>query len=100
MDKLSMILTKDELDRIKIIKNNSEICMDLHKLTAKQAKRLVSNLIALNRTSFSLRLIHGYNHGTAIKEMLWNKFDNDRLKERKTVENNPGQTIFMIKETA
>ncbi len=58
------------------------------------------NLIALNRTSFSLRLIHGYNHGTIIKEMLWNKFDNDRLKERKTVENNPGQTIFMIKEIA
>ncbi len=41
MDKLDMILTKDELNRIKIAKNNSEICMDLHKLTAKQAKRLV-----------------------------------------------------------
>lgn len=91
---MMMIFTKEEIERIK--ENPDGICLDLHRLSVKQSKRLVNNVISMNRDNFSLTLIHGYVHGTAIKEMLVGNFDNPRVIGKHGVKNNYGRTVFDI----
>ena len=91
---MMMVFTKDELERIK--ENPDGISLDLHQLSVKQSKRLVNNVISMNRDNFSLTLIHGYIHGTAIKEMLIANYDNPRVIRKHGVKNNYGRTVFEV----
>lgn len=97
--RLEMILTKEELSRIKITKNQFNILrliVDLHKMTTREAKKFLNNLINVLRGNFELKIIHGYNHGTAIKEMLQNDFCNGKIKGKYVDEYNPGATFVTI----
>lgn len=96
-EKMKMVLTKDDLARIKTLENASSISLNLHQLSVKEAQRLVKNIIALNRDNFTLTLIHGYHRGTKIKDMLNNEFQNERLVSKHEVKNNQGRTVFDIK---
>ncbi len=97
-EKMEMIFTKDEIKRITM--NKDKMFLDLHKLTVRQAQRLVNNVISIDRDSFTLTLIHGYHGGTAIKEMLNDQFDNPRVVEKKPVKNNQGRMIFSVKRAS
>lgn len=85
----STIFTKDQLNRITIIDDESlTVVVDLHRLSKIEAKRFVSNLINLtNNHPFSLDLIHGYHRGTVLKEMIA-----DELKNKRIVANVPDAT--------
>ncbi len=93
-EKMMMIFTKEEMDRIS--ESEDGLYLDLHQLTVKQAQRLINNLILLDRDGFSLTLIHGYNHGTKIKEMLSNDYTNKRVTNKHGVKNNPGRTVLEV----
>lgn len=97
--KLELILTKDEISRIisKVKEDGEpEVTLDLHKLTVREARRLIGNIIAVNRERFELNLIHGYNHGTALRDMIRQEFKNPRIYERKQYSYNAGVTTFEI----
>ena len=97
-----MIFTADEIKRIKEkVKNGErEISVDLHQLTVKQAQKLMKNLIAIDREGCTMRVIHGYHGGTAIRSMVNNDLDSPKIKSRHILENNPGQTILTISSAA
>ena len=69
-DRLKMILTQEEINRLKITESNSEhikIIADVHGMKCYEARRFINNIINIVRIAFQLVIIHGYNHGTAIK---------------------------------
>ncbi len=100
---IQMIFTKEEINRIKEkIKANGEreVSVDLHHLTVKEAQKFMKNLIALDREGCTMRVIHGYNHGTAIKTMIQNNLQSQKIAEKHSCAHNPGQTILTIKKAA
>ena len=97
-EKMMMIFTKEEMSRIS--ENDHTITVDLHGLIVKDAKKLLNNLMALNRDGDDICAIHGYSHGTAIKEMINAELDNPRLVEKKGVKKNYGRTILKIRKAA
>ena len=97
--RLKMILTPEEIGRLKITESNSDhikIIADVHGMKCYQARRFINNIINIVRTAFQLVIIHGYNRGTAIKEMLAQNFSNDHIYEQFPDPRNQGVTHMLI----
>ena len=97
--RLATVLPNDELHRLKIenIEDRS-VCItaNVHKLKCHQARRLINNVICLLQIPFKLTIIHGYNHGTAIKDMLSTNYTNKHITKKYVDNNNPGITHMLI----
>ena len=96
---LKCVMTGEELSRIELCETedgNACVSLDLHNLSCKKAERLTRNVINVNRRPFVLNAIHGFNHGTAIKEMILSTDFGNRVVERKSPAWNPGQTYLTI----
>lgn len=72
------------------------ITVDLHGLSVLEARRLLNNIIAMIRRPFLLEIIHGYHHGTAIRDMIYTDFDNPKVISRHINMANPGITFAEI----
>ena len=97
--RLRMVLTQSEMNRIKISESHGEkirITADVHGMKCYEARRFINNIINIVRTAFHLVIIHGYNHGTAIKEMLAQNFSNDHIYEQFPDPRNQGVTHMLI----
>lgn len=97
--RLKMVLTQSEMNRIKISESRSgkiRITADVHGMKCYEARRFINNIINIVRTAFQLVIIHGYNHGTAIKEMLAQNFTNDHICEQFPDPRNHGVTHMLI----
>ena len=79
-----MIYTTEELSRIIVEDDDNQlnIIVDVHGMKCREARRLINNLILLISGSFTMEIIHGYIHGTAIKEMIAKETINNRIKNR------------------
>jgi len=96
---MQLIFTKEEISRVKekIRQNGTkEVIVDLHGLTVKKAQRMLTNLIAIDREGYDILAIHGFNHGTAIKNMISEDLKSARIAGKKSPSHNPGQTIISI----
>ena len=97
--RLRMVLTNDELSRISIQEKSQGrilITADVHGMRCYEAKRFINNIINIVRMSFQLVIIHGYNHGTAIKEMLAQNFNNNHIYKQCPEPRNQGVTHMLI----
>lgn len=97
--RLRMIFTKDELNRITVSVSAHHtlfIMVDVHGLTCCEARRFINNIINVIQCPFQLEVIHGYTHGTAIKEMLATNFRNVRITERHPDSYNYGVTYMTL----
>lgn len=92
MARMEMVLKKEDMDRIKV--SGNKIQVDFHGLGTKDALILLNNVINLNRNSCDIEAIHGYNHGTCLKEMINQRFRNPRIQKRIVSEANPGVTFI------
>lgn len=70
-DKLKLILTEEEMNRF--FGRNGRYYIDVHRLKVIEAKKLIKKIGALVIIGEKLTVIHGYNRGAAIKEMLIKK---------------------------
>ncbi len=91
-EQLEMILTRDELMRVRM--DGKVLYVDLHGLKVAEAKRLLLNIMAVNRAGYDICAIHGYHHGTAIKEMIQTRLYNQGMVRREVVKNNLGRTFL------
>lgn len=73
-----------------------KVTVDVHGLTTRQAKRLINNIIAMIRCSFELDIIHGYHHGTAIRDMIYTDLSNTKIRSKHLELWNPGITVMAI----
>ena len=72
------------------------ITVDLHGFRKRNAERVINNIISMYRFPFKLALIHGYNHGTVLKELIWNEYENTRIIDKETPVTNWGITYLSI----
>lgn len=93
MARFSLVLKKEDMARIHV-KNEAEIFVDLHGLRTDEAIKFLNNIINLNKEECIIRVIHGFNHGTALRDMINNRFCNPRIRNRQVVKSNPGMTIL------
>ncbi len=69
------------------------VTLDVHGLKCTQAKKIINNLLNAVRQKIRLIVIHGFNHGTAIKEML-PTLQNNHIVNLQLDELNPGKTFI------
>ena len=96
---MTLIFTCEELSRISFHKTNAGVVdmnLDLHGLNCYQAKKVLKNVINVVRDEFNLNVIHGYNHGTVLKEMVSKTDFCSRVIKRSCPSWNPGMTILTI----
>ncbi len=97
--KMGFIMTKDELERIKVSEEESgdmKVQVDLHELHKKEAKRFIGNILGLVNGPFRLKVIHGYNNGTVLKEYVNDELQNKRIQNRYVPAYNQGITILNV----
>ena len=69
--RLGLIFTEDEISRIRMHAGDfPSVTVDVHGMGCLEAKAFLKNVIALFRNAFKLVVIHGYNNGTAIRDMV------------------------------
>ena len=97
--RLGMIFSQEDIDRITVkdeAEKNLQVIVDVHGLKCSQAKRFINNIINAIRTAFKLVIIHGYNHGTAIKDMLAENFMNSHIVDQYQDPYNKGITYMVL----
>lgn len=95
MMRYRMIFTNEEISRItKLDEYAYEV--DLHGECRADAKRFLNNLINVTRHPFVLSVVHGYNHGTVLQEMVRSDFDNPRVVSMNAVPFNQGETVLCV----
>ncbi len=96
--RLKTVLTEDEMDRLLIndYEADIEMTVDVHGLKCNQAKRFLNNIINLVQGSFRMIVIHGFNHGTAIRDMLIKGLDNPHIASQNIDAHNPGITHMVL----
>lgn len=73
--------------------------LDLHGMTQVQARAAVeAALRRASRSTYRLRLIHGYHGGTALRDMLRREFAGHRKVLRIELGLNPGSTELVLRE--
>ena len=73
--------------------------IDIHNLNQYQAQvRIESLLRRADRAVYILRIIHGYNQGTALKDMIRAQFSGHPKVKRIAPGSNPGVTDLILRE--
>lgn len=99
ISKLKLIFTEPELNRLTIQEKNNgktRITADVHGMKCFEARRFINNIINIVHAAFQLIIIHGYNHGTAIKDMLSHNFQNNHIYKQFPDPYNKGVTHMFI----
>lgn len=97
--RFSKVFTNEELGRITGCTNTvrgNYIRVDVHGLTKSVAKRFINNIINVIRDAFNLLVVHGFQHGNVIREMLRSEFWNPKVCSLHEVISNPGVTYLVI----
>ncbi len=99
LSRISFVVFGDDCWRVKIdfkVVGSPEIIYDAHGQTVLEARRTIRNIANIVMAPITLIVIHGYRHGTAIKEMLAEENFSGRLICRYSPEFNPGETFMEI----
>ncbi|MCH4034724.1 MAG: Smr/MutS family protein [Lachnospiraceae bacterium] len=94
-ERLEMVLTDTELRRIWGVQGGP-VYIDLHGLSCREARRLLGNVINLLRGPASIKVIHGYHHGTALRDMVRTNFCNIHVYAVQPDDANQGLTTLQV----
>ena len=73
--------------------------IDLHGLTQDAARKVIDKALAgAAKTTYQIQLIHGYNRGTSLRSMIYDWYRYEPKVKRIIPGDNPGITIFVLKE--
>ncbi|MCQ2467691.1 MAG: Smr/MutS family protein [Clostridia bacterium] len=97
--RLGLILTRIEQERISFFcsENSMSVAVDLHGLSYVKGKRLLRNIINTIPFDCSILVIHGFNHGTVLKNMVRNDLISSRVVRSECFDFNPGVTRLIIR---
>ena len=97
-ERISFVLYGEDSWRILSISEDEngrmELTIDVHGLSVQEARRKIRNVINISTEAFRLNVVHGYNHGTSIKDMLADKQISKRLEAQYCPQRNPGETVM------
>lgn len=98
-DRMTFILNRDEFGRVKVYKDVDDVAvlqLDLHLMTKDAVRMLLDKTILMMRFPFRLDLIHGFNNGVVLKNLIKYEYINDRITAIYTPDYNPGRTILEV----
>ncbi len=73
--------------------------VDVHRMTRAQAIRAIdAALRKTNASVYRLRVIHGYNSGTVLRDMVRTYYRDHPKVKRIEVGLNPGETYMVLRE--
>lgn len=85
-----LIVTKE-------FQNNQVMTIDLHEYSVIDAKQKLTVFVKTAPKHIrEIVVIHGYNHGTFLRDMVRKEFKNNRV-ERKLISLNQGITTLVLK---
>lgn len=70
--------------------------VDLHRMTRHEAKYVINNIISMYDFNFTIVLIHGYNNGTILKNMIQYEINSKRISMKYRDVYNKGETTLLI----
>lgn len=83
-----------------VLKMEKTIEIDIHGLTADDAKRRLEHLLSHAGPGIAeVRVIHGYNSGQTLREMVRHRLKHPRIQS-KLVTLNPGETRLLLRPPA
>lgn len=73
--------------------------LDVHGLTVEQAKISIDAKLRKNKGEvYTLKIIHGYHGGTALRDFVRKHYKNDSRIVRIELGINPGETDLILRE--
>ena len=76
-----------------------EIELDVHGCTWYQARAIIdSTLKRASKSTYRIRIIHGCNNGTRLRDMVRKYYANHAKVKRIELGLNPGQTDLILRE--
>ena len=73
--------------------------LDIHRMTAYQASAAIdAKLRRISPSCYRLRIIHGYHGGTALRDMVRERYSDHPRVKRVTGGLNPGQTDLILRD--
>ena len=73
--------------------------IDLHGKNSYQDRVAIDAALRRHsRTAYRIRLIHGHNLGTALRDFIWDTYSDDPRVLRLTQGMNPGITELVLRE--
>jgi len=73
--------------------------VDIHGMTKAEAKKfLETKIMRLPKSVYSMRVIHGYNGGTELRDMVRNELRKNRRVLRVELGLNPGETTLILRD--
>lgn len=97
--RLSFVINGDDAWRLSFKETDGALSVwyDAHEKTVPSARRDISNIAAMVSGRTKLNVIHGYNNGTAIKQMLRTSRISNRVLSVSSPAYNPGITQIELK---
>ena len=97
-ERMAMIFSSQEMERITEGQTvyTAYYTIDLHGLKRKEAKRFLNNIVNITTKTTELYVIHGYNHGTVLKDMIQEDLSNPKIREINPSVFNLGETILRV----
>ena len=86
------------LRRVRVFDNENDemvIKVDLHGMCRESAQKALSNIIAIIRSPFILDVIHGYNGGTVIKQMIHEDLKSPKIVGHTVRTNEAGEQEYV-----
>ena len=84
IDRFCMIFTEATTARISLLTSPSgeveKVVLDVHGLACREAMRFINNVVNLTGGKNTVEVIHGYRHGTKIKDSLRQYFSNPKTR--------------------
>ena len=75
------------------------ITVDLHGMKCDEAvKKIEKVLVSAGTGTYQIRLIHGFNRGTNLRDMIYDSFKYDKKVKRIMPGDNQGITVLVLKE--
>lgn len=92
--RLKMVLPEREFERIE--ESEDGFIVDVHEFHRAETKRMINNMINIIKTPCVITVIHGYNRGTVLLQMIRTDMVNPKIKKISTVEYNHGVTFLEV----
>lgn len=74
-----------------------EMTVDFHRLNKDSAYYFLNKIVKYSKGRLVvLTIIHGFNHGTVLREMIWKDFKNIKIQDKHLHNNNVGRTTLLI----
>ncbi len=94
-EKIKLVLSETDVERMDFTVEDV-VTVNVHGLSRNGMVRLLRNISCICRQSFTMRIIHGFNHGTVLKDTV--RTEGVFMRTYKIVpdQTNPGVTMLVF----